>query len=243
MLLMMLERGEDVHSAVFFDTGWEFPAMHEHVVKVEEFTGLEIVKLKPSKPFSYWMFEREVIARKGENKGKVHRIGNGWPSPMRRWCTRQKVAAIDAYIKGIEDVVSCIGYAADEAHRTEAKQINNKIEDGAEFRFPLIEWDVDEPAALKYCYERGFDWGGLYDHFRRVSCFCCPLQRLGELRTLRRHFPSEWATMLEWDAAISENSGHNRGFKMYDTVHDLEARFAEEDRQIKLPGMEVDNVA
>lgn len=31
MLLMMLERGEDIHSVVFFDTGWEFPEMHEHI--------------------------------------------------------------------------------------------------------------------------------------------------------------------------------------------------------------------
>jgi hypothetical protein len=41
--------------------------------------------------------------------------------------------------------------------------------------------------------------------------------------------------MLEWDAAIP---GHNRGFKDYTTVHDLEARFVEEDRWMRLPGLE-----
>jgi rubrerythrin len=29
MLLMMLERGESIHSVVWFDTGWEFPQMQD----------------------------------------------------------------------------------------------------------------------------------------------------------------------------------------------------------------------
>ena len=33
MLNIMLGRGESIHSAVFFDTGWEFPEMLEHIIK------------------------------------------------------------------------------------------------------------------------------------------------------------------------------------------------------------------
>ncbi len=94
LALLMLEKGEPIHSLVAFDTGWEFPQMYDHWKKFEEYTGLKITVLKPEKSFTYWMFEREVVARKGPMKGKVHRIGNGWPSPMRRWCTRQKVGGI-----------------------------------------------------------------------------------------------------------------------------------------------------
>ncbi len=36
MLHWMLERGEWVHSAVFFDTGWEFPQMYAHLESVEK---------------------------------------------------------------------------------------------------------------------------------------------------------------------------------------------------------------
>lgn len=236
MLLMMLERGIPIHSVVFFDTGWEFPQMHEHLDKLEEYTGVGIVRLKPEKPFSYWLFERPVVARKGPKKGKVHRIGNGWPSPSRRWCTRQKVDALEKYKKTVSFPVQCIGYAADETKRAEAKMLNAKKGKGFRYRFPLIEWGVAEPNALAYCQKRGFDWGGLYNYFRRVSCFCCPLQRIKELRTLRVHFPEQWATMLKWDASIPN---HNRGFRDYSTVHDLDARFAEEDRQLMLPGIEV----
>lgn len=37
MLLMLLERGEPVADVVFFDTGWEFPEMYEHLEKLEAF--------------------------------------------------------------------------------------------------------------------------------------------------------------------------------------------------------------
>ena len=155
------------------------------------------------------------------NKGVVHRVGNGWPSPMRRWCTRQKVDGINRYLRDVQNPISCVGVAADEAHRVKK---NSKYP----CRYPLIEWDIDEPSALAICKAHGFHWGGLYDIFKRVSCFCCPLQRVGELKKLRKHFPELWGKMLEWDGMIDEN----RGFKDYDTVHDLEARFAEDDRQL-----------
>ncbi len=228
MLLMMLERGERIHSAVFFDTGWEFPQMQDHIEALSRYVWdryqVKVWTLHPRLPFEYWMFHRPIVARKGPKTGKVHRIGNGWPSPMRRWCTRNKVDQIEYFQKNIENVVSCIGYGADEAHRAKA---NGKIIK----RYPLIEWGVTEADALKYCLDKGFDWGGLYGLFRRVSCFCCPLQRIGELRTLRKNFPDLWSKMLEWDAACPE---YNNGFKDHKTVYDLEQRFYFEDRQMDL---------
>lgn len=225
MALLALEKGMPIHSLVAFDTGWEFPQMYEHWDKFERYTGLKITVLKPSRPFTYWMFEREVVARKGDRKGEGHRIGNGWPSPMRRWCTRQKVEEINKHLRNIENPISCVGIAADEAHR---------VKDNSKYpcRYPLIEWDIDEPKALEICQHHGFDWGGLYGFFKRVSCFCCPLQRKGELKKVRKHFPELWAKMLEWDKSVP---GNNRGFKDYDTVHDLEAQFAEDDRRLVLP--------
>ena len=221
MLLMMLARGESVHSAVFFDTGWEFPEMIEHIEKVKALVDIPIVTVSSPRPFDYWLYERKIIARKGPLKEKVHRIGNGWPSFTRRWCTRQKINSLDKYQKTIPDAVKCIGFAADE---------NRKIVQGA--RYPLMEYGVTEADALEYCKGKGFDWGGLYDHFSRVSCFCCPLQGVGELKKLRKHYPDLWARMLSMDAAIP---GRKRGFMKSKTVHDLDARFAMEDRQMELP--------
>lgn len=216
MLHMMLERGEPIYSVVFFDTGWEFPEMHEHIDLVERKTGLKVVKLSPKKPFEYWMFEREVIARKGPMKGQLHRTGNGWPSLFCRWCTREKVDCINRYQRSVENCVPCIGYGADEMHR---------VKPGPQ-RYPLIEYGITEAQAIEYCRKLGYTWGGLYDIFDRVSCWCCPLQSLQDLRLLRKHRPELWAKLLEMDARQPERSP---GFKDYWRVAQLEERFARED--------------
>lgn len=99
MVLEMLKRGEKIHSVVTFDTGWEFPGMYDHWKKFEQITGLKITVLHPKESFDYTMFDRPIKARKGPLKGQIHRIGNGWPSWTRRWCTRIKVNALDKFKK------------------------------------------------------------------------------------------------------------------------------------------------
>ncbi len=220
MILIMLERNEPIHSVVFFDTGWEFPEMIDHIDKLEKYTGLEFVRLKIKRSFDYWLNQAPVVARKGKNKGKVHRYGNGWPASLRRWCTRLKINAIEKYYRKQNGFISCIGFAADEAKRVPVEQKKTWPE-----RYPLIEWNVSEPEALKYCYNHGFKWGGLYELFGRVSCFCCPLQRIGELRSLRKYRPELWSRMLEMD------KNNCRGFRGMKSVHDMERRFAQEDKQ------------
>jgi 3'-phosphoadenosine 5'-phosphosulfate sulfotransferase (PAPS reductase)/FAD synthetase len=224
MVLEMLERGENIHSVVAFDTGWEFPQMLEHWEEFERYTGLEIVKLYPKHDFTHSLFTREIKKRDGTT-----RKGNDWPTPIRRWCTREKLDSIDKYMRQFEKPVSCIGFAADEQKRAAGQTVNAKK---YRVRFPLIEWDIDEAQALQICKRHGFTYGGLYEHFDRVSCFCCPLQRIGELRSLRKYFPEQWNQMLEWE----KGAEHTHGFRGYDSVHDLERRFAEEDKQGELFG-------
>ena len=89
MTLRLIAEGAPLDEIVFFDTGWEFPQMYAHIERFEQFTGWKVTRLHPRRSFAYWMTERPIVARKGPMKGKVHRIGNGWPSPSRRWCTRE----------------------------------------------------------------------------------------------------------------------------------------------------------
>jgi len=230
MLLMMLERGEPVHSAVFFDTGWEFPQMHEHIAHLGKMVApVPVVTVRPRVPFLFRMMDQPVTPR--GSKGAPPRFrGWGWPSPSRRWCTREKTSALDKHIKAVPGALTAIGFAYDEAQRIGTRNIRQRA---GNVRFPLIEWGVAEADALAYCLSHGLTWGGLYDHFRRVSCFCCPLQGVRELRKLYRYYPDLWALMLKWDREMPDN----RGFRDYATVHDLAARFHEEDRWLWLPGV------
>lgn len=205
MLLMMLERGEPIHSVVFFDTGWEFPQMYDHIKKLEKHTGIKFVRLCSKKSFT-------------ETTIKI-----SWPQPRFRRCTGMKRDVIATHHGKNKPYISCRGIAVDETRRIVQKA--RKIHKGCSVRFPLVEWAVTEEDALQYCYKHGFDWDGLYKLFSRVSCYCCPLKKIGDLKAIRKNFPELWQKMLNLDSAIIKN----RGFRGYKTVHDLELQFSEED--------------
>lgn len=209
MVHQMLERGESIHSLVFFDTGWEFPEMLHHIDLVEQKTGLNIVRLKPVKSFEYWMFERV------KTKGVIGQVGYGWPNTF-RWCTDLKIREIDKYRATIKDSVDCIGFAADEIHRVKPGK-----------RYPLIEYGMSESDCLQYCKDLGYTWDGLYESFYRVSCWCCPNKSLQELRNLRRNFPDLWAKLLDMDF---RQPVHAAPFKSGVSVSEFELRFSREEK-------------
>ncbi len=209
LLLRSLEEGIKIHSAVFFDTGWEFPAMHRHIEKLQKNTGVRIFTLKPRVSFQYWMTERPVRER-GKN-GKVYTYGRSWPTPQRRWCTTLKTGELKYFYKQIENPVACVGYAADETHRSSTQMT------GARYEFPLQKWGMDEKECLDYCRKKGYDWEGIYNHMHRVSCYCCPLQRKANIKYVHDYHPKLWSNMLKMDSMIEDN----RGFWSGKTVHEL----------------------
>jgi len=182
MLLMMLERGEPVDDIVFFDWGMEFPQMYEHLYKLEAYIDRPITRIYPEKPYEYYMFDH--VKTKGKRIGQC---GYGWPGNQGRWCTGIKR---DVLNKHNGDSVNCIGYSYQERFSRAGYKNNH--------RYPLLEWGVAEIEALKFCRSHGFDWGGLYDLFRRVSCWCCPLVPKREAIALRDNFPELWARLEEW---------------------------------------------
>lgn len=216
MLLMMLERSMPIDDIIFCDTTMEFPAMYEHIDRVEQYIGRKITRLKPPHSFVYYFAEYEKT--RGKNKGKR---GYGWPRMWSRWCTRLfKIDLTAKYLRNISDYVLYIGIARDEPKRHETIP-DNVIH-------PLYDWGVTEAMALQYCYDRGLEWDGLYEKFRRVSCWCCPLQGINELRNLRRYYPDLWAQLLQMDDMVIHH------FKPDWSVRQLEQRFTLEDRQLSL---------
>ena len=188
MLLRMLEENMQVDEIIYCDTYKEFPQMYKHIEKIKKYIkekyNKEITTLKAEKDFDYYMFEHEKT--RGKNKGKR---GYGWPTMLCRWCTSNlKTNVINKYLKAQnEEYTEYIGIACDEP-----KRIKDKC-------YPLIDWGMTEKDCLHYCYERGFNWEGLYEHFDRVSCWCCPLKNLKELKTLYTHYPELWEELKEMD--------------------------------------------
>lgn len=209
MLLRLIEEKRPIDLILFCDTGLEFPQMYDHLKKLEQYIGMNITYLKADHSFEYYFSE---YMPKRKNLDLRQYKGNSWAGPHNRWCTGVlKTRVVNAYLKKLKkeyDVVEYIGIAADETKR---------IKNGC---YPLVEWGMTEKDCLEYCYARGFDWGGLYQIFHRVSCWCCPLQALSELRKLYEHYPELWEQLRIWDDSTW------RQFRKDYSVRELEIRFA-----------------
>lgn len=193
MLLEMLERGMRVDCIIFCDTGLEFPAMYEHIVKVEKNIGQKITIIKPEHSFEEYMFDvpvRRSVDSPVVRKYGAQPYGSSWPGPRVRWCTdRLKMKPLARFLRDLRkqyEIIEYIGIAFDEQYRLDRKSNQNP-----NYRYPLVDWGWTEDYCLQYCYNRGYDWDGLYEHFKRVSCWYCPLQSLSELRELHQYFPEQ----------------------------------------------------
>ena len=230
MLLLMIERGMPIDAVISADTGMEFPEMYEHLAKVDAYLfrerGIHITTLRHPHGFEYLMFDvpqqkKRAIERRIAMGQPL--TGYGWPGIRVRWCTGQLKTHLIAKevnrLKGEHGALHYVGIAEDEAWRCKDEQ------------YPLVEWGITEAEALKSCYDRGYDFGGLYEIYHRASCWCCPFQRIDELRKLRKYHPELWKKLMELDrrALAQFGPGPLGQFKQNWSVERLEQRFSTED--------------
>ena len=197
MLLMLLERGVKIDLVVNITSTWEFPQIVEHVERVKKDTESSVGKwIIANAPFDYYLIYHKTQPTVKHPEG---RTGYGWAGPRCRWCTACKTTMLDRIVKLELSQIAAVnsinytrfvGIAADEPKR---------IKSDPHIRYPLFEWGITEKEALQYCYDKGYDFDGLYNYFNRVSCFCCPLQSIRDLWTLRKYFPDLWEKLVEKD--------------------------------------------
>ena len=237
MTLMMVERGMQIDCVLCADTGMEFPEMYDHLEKLDAFLyrerGIHITYLKHPKGFEYLMFDdpkQKAAAIENRTRLGISLYGNGWPGIQARWCTGMlKTHLITKEVNRLKkerNALYYVGIAADEEKRVKNEQ------------YPLVEWGVTEAEALHYCYDHGFDWGGLYEIYHRCSCWCCPFQRIDELRKLRTHHPELWQRLILMDNRAREQFGAGPlgQFKENWSVQALDQRFSMEGEQLSLLG-------
>ena len=171
LLLLMIEKEMPIDCVLYADTTMEFPEMEAHIAKLDEHLyrerGIHITTLRHPHGFEWLMFDvpqqqKRAIERRIANGQPLN--GYGWPGIKSRWCTGQlKTHLLDKAVDQLKkerNALHHIGIAADEAHR---------CKDDPQNRYPLVEWKITEAQALQICYSRGFDFGGLYEIYRRRS--------------------------------------------------------------------------
>ena len=182
MLHLMVEHGERPDTVVNYDPGVEFEATMNVLGRVKSFAvslGIEYVQLRPEHPFLYDMIEKPV---RGRTDGTT---GYSWCGGPCRWGTSGKREAFDRYLKSLtEPYEECVGIAADERNRIKDK------------RYPLVEYDISESEAIRYCRSLGYSWEengvDLYEILDRVSCWCCANKNLKEQRSIYNYLPDYW---------------------------------------------------
>ena len=216
MLHKIIENNLPITEIIFIDTGVEFNDMYNHINEVESKINLPITRIKSEKSYEYYMFDH--IKTKGKNKGSK---GYSWADFMNRWCTSNlKQRVIKNYLKNKYPndkyvIYEYHGIAYDELERT--KKNNNK-----NCLYPLVDYKLTEKDCLEYCYQLGYTWNNLYNYFDRVSCWCCPLKNLKELKTLYIHFPEYWNKLKDMDNRTY------RKFRADYSVEELEIKFNNE---------------
>lgn len=178
MIHLMLERGIQIDEILFFETGWDFPEMEAHIQKVEYNTGIVATRVR------YYRHFDELLRR------------YGWPHRSGGWCVDCKTKTCNKFIRYAKGTQEHIGYTTDEIHRTKRPRLKLKK---WSVQFPLIDYGFSEKDALSYCRSLGYDWGGLYDVFNRVSCFCCPKAGPKRIDQLKANFPSSYERYLIMD--------------------------------------------
>lgn len=213
MLLKMLEKNMRIDEIIFINTQAEYPAMYEHISKVEKMINIPITKLEFKESFEFYMLKYQK--KKGEHKGESY----GWCGSDCRWGTTFKKEIFKKYIKENYSnvIIEYEGIAADEQERF-SKNKDKKWT----VKYPLVEWGITEKQALKYCYKKGFDWGGLYKYLDRVSCWCCRNKNLKELKNIYKYMPEMWTRLKNLEINIGQS------YKKNSSLKDLEERFKRE---------------
>lgn len=234
MLLYILEKRLPLDEVVFYDTGMEFEAIYrnrDRIKPILETEGVVFTELKPQNPFLYDMLERPVISKqKGSHKGY------GWCGGVCRWGTTWKTKTIDKHIGSAS--VHYVGIAADEPKRI-VRLSPPKVA-------LLATIGMTEADALKYCYDRGWDWRektpitksgyiDLYQILDRVSCWCCANKNKRELRNIYQYLPQYWNRLEALQDQIERpmKKFSNQKYGEYGNIHRMAEVFKEEITQKK----------
>ncbi len=206
LLLELIRRNCPLDEVQFFDTGWEYPVMYEHIEKCKwicEQNGIKFVTLHPPYRFD------ELFAK------------YSWCGGNCRCGTTYKTQTLDKHSQQNAGSVVYVGIASDETER-----LNKEISSFK--KFPLVEWGITEAECLRGCYAAGFDWGGMYEYLDRLSCMYCRNKNLKELRNIRKHYPDVWENLKRYQSETDRPYKPN-GM----TIFDLDKRFALEEERLQ----------
>lgn len=212
---------EAVYCKIMYDgkTSAELPEHEEWIYrtaipKLEKEYGVKTVIVQAD-----WSYKKQFYRKveKGINKGRIY----GFPFMLGNWCNSGlKVAPLNKYKNTFNEVKEIIGITIDEPNRMLKKRKNENV------ILPLVKHNITQLQSFEIAEKAGLLSPAYKNGTKRLGCWFCHNQRIGELRKLRKEYPMFWQELLKLDKDSPIT------FKVGITVAKLEERFAMEDRQI-----------
>jgi 3'-phosphoadenosine 5'-phosphosulfate sulfotransferase (PAPS reductase)/FAD synthetase len=194
MALHMIEKGIDF-DAVFFDTGWEHPAVYEYIRgPLTEKIG-PVLEFTP--PLPKLTEEQNDLALKYENRLGHTSAMVRWvikkgmfPSRLQRYCTRSlKIDALKAHLKTHSYPVNCVGVrAAESKARSKLPERELSTSLGCMVWRPLLHWSKQDVIDIHH--RHSLTPNPLYlKGAERVGCWPCIYSRKSEIRLMSEEDP------------------------------------------------------
>jgi hypothetical protein len=143
--------------AIYVDHGCDWPETREYVRMIARKYPVTI--LEPGSLYDYAWGYKMV------------------PSPMIRWCTKIfKVTVVNEYVK--KPCWMWIGFSLEEA-----KRANMTCEHGIEYRWPLIEQEIDREGCKEIIRKANLPVP------IKSGCYFCPYQTIKQWKELRHKHP------------------------------------------------------
>lgn len=180
--------------AVFVDHGTDWPETYEYVEMFK--SKYPVTTIKPS---------RNIITPYKATFNSLYDFcwaKKMFPSRVTRWCTADfKRNPLNSYQP--KECFVLIGFDYSEERRAVIYS-----DGGREFRYPLIEAEIDRSKCKEIIKSHGLPVPP------KSGCFVCPFQRVGQLRELRKKHPDLFCK-LERLEDRNNVERENRGLKPY----------------------------
>lgn len=172
MALMLQEREPRPYTYCYTPTGDELPEMVEHMARVQELLGHEIVTLTNG-----------TLKSISEEQKML-------PNCHARFCTRiLKLKPFGRFVEQVQPAICYVGLRADEDERAGTRPGGDSVGVEASIKqdFPFQRWDIGLNDVLAYLGKRGIVIP------QRTDCARCPYQKLGEWYNLWLKYPTIYA--------------------------------------------------
>ena len=204
-MLLMADAGElgpKPDHAIFSDTGWEPPAVYEHLDRLEEATSIPIHRVSAGN-----IREKTLDSKEGYRWAALPfwtETPDGRAGPLRRMCTKEY--KIEPIVKKTRELLGLakrqraagkykveqwFGISIDEASRMKPTGYSWMIS-----RYPLIEKSMHREDCVTWLAKAG------WERPAKSACIGCPYHSDLYWREMKRERPEEWQQAVEFDKDI-----------------------------------------